>query len=102
MHASLDAQIRGRSFRRVHGKVALSVLAAALALVLPAVASAADFDGDAKSDVAIWSPFTLQWRVLGSFTGAHYSAEWGHVGDKPVAGDYDGDGKADYAMWHPS
>ena len=60
---------------------------------------AADYDGDAKTDFAVYR--NGEWHVLGSATG--YSVRlFGLASDIPQAGDYDGDGKADLAVYRPS
>ncbi|MDQ3322291.1 MAG: FG-GAP-like repeat-containing protein [Acidobacteriota bacterium] len=61
-----------------------------------------NFDGDGKSDIAVWRPQTGEWFGLKSGDGGFQSAQFGQSGDKPVAGDFDGDGKSDYAVWRPS
>lgn len=61
-----------------------------------------NFDGDGKSDVAVWRPQTGEWFNLKSGDGGFQSAQFGQTGDKPVAADFDGDGKSDYAVWRPS
>ncbi|HUR96639.1 MAG TPA: ice-binding family protein [Pyrinomonadaceae bacterium] len=61
---------------------------------------AADYDGDGKTDFAVYRG-NGEWHVLGSSTG--YSVRvFGLSGDIPQPGDYDGDGKADLAVYRPS
>lgn len=64
---------------------------------------AADFDGDAKDDVAIWrpgAPFTAGFYILQSETSTLRSEAFGQTGDDPtVVGDYNGDGDDDIAVY---
>jgi uncharacterized protein YjlB len=63
-----------------------------------------DFDGDGKTDVAVYRPATGFWYILKSstnFTSAG-AYQWGLGTDIPVPGDYDGDGKADVAVYRPA
>jgi subtilisin-like proprotein convertase family protein len=64
-----------------------------------------DFDGDGKTDVALWSPATHNWSIRNSATYANrVQLDWGNgsLGDVAVPGDYDGDKKTDIAVWRPS
>ena len=57
-----------------------------------------DFDGDGKSDQAVYRDGV--WWTLGSFIGGGSGIRWGGAPqDIPVPGDYDGDGKTDEAVY---
>jgi hypothetical protein len=60
-----------------------------------------DFDGDSRSDVAVWRPSTGVWHILKSngnqYTGIQFGA--GSLGDIAVPGNYDGDMKIDIAVF---
>ena len=64
----------------------------------------ADYDGDGKSDVAVYRPSAGIWYILQSTTNfaVPVSYQWGLPGDTPVPGDYDSDGKSDPAVYRPS
>lgn len=62
-----------------------------------------DYDGDNKTDIAIWragAPTVAAFYILQSQTGTVRIDTFGQTGDEPrVIGDYDGDGKADPAVY---
>jgi Metallo-peptidase family M12B Reprolysin-like/FG-GAP-like repeat len=63
-----------------------------------APAAAVDFDGDGRSDVAVYRDGT--WYILRSLDGGATVTGWGGLAqDIPVPGDYDGDGKVDIAVY---
>ncbi|MHB8882840.1 MAG: FG-GAP-like repeat-containing protein [Thermodesulfovibrionales bacterium] len=66
------------------------------------IAKQNDFDGDGKTDVAVWRPSDGNWWIIRSSDGVTTATAWGTVGDIPVSGDFDGDGKTDIAVWRAS
>jgi Metallo-peptidase family M12B Reprolysin-like/FG-GAP-like repeat len=62
-----------------------------------------DFDGDNKTDTAVWRQnSTGDWVLFESTTnGLQIQTDWGHanLSDIAVPGDYDGDEKTDFAVW---
>jgi hypothetical protein len=62
----------------------------------------ADYDGDRKTDVAVFRPSTGTWFMHLSSGGDTAVTYGGITGDIPVPGDYSGDGVADVAIYRPS
>lgn len=62
-------------------------------------ADALYYDGDGKSDLAVFRRAAGTWLIKRSSDGQYSSKLWGLGTDVPVAADYDGDGRTDVAVW---
>lgn len=61
-----------------------------------------DFDGDGRTDYAVYRNGEGTWYVVVSSTGAWSVLNFGLPGDIPIPNDYNGGGKTDYAVFRPS
>jgi hypothetical protein len=43
-----------------------------------------DYDGDGRTDYAVWRASTATWLVFRSLNGGQISQQWGQNGDIPV------------------
>ncbi|MGB7925094.1 MAG: VCBS repeat-containing protein [Pyrinomonadaceae bacterium] len=57
-----------------------------------------DYDGDGRTDIAVFRPTNRTWIIRKSSDGAALYQQWGLSTDEPVPGDYDHDGKTDIAV----
>jgi len=59
-----------------------------------------DYDGDGKSDLAVYNSGRWYIYSLARNSTLAYGGGWGSADSIPVSGDYDGDGKSDLAVYN--
>ncbi len=102
VHAVLDIKLQGGKiliageFGYVNGQPKMRI-ARVLGSTTPF-----DFDGDGKSDFAVFRPSENIWYELFSANSQVGQFTFGLVGDIPAPADFDGDGKTDEAIFRPS
>lgn len=67
-----------------------------------AASTTVDFDGDRRTDYAVFRLSTNTWFVNRSSDNSFFAVPFGMTGDVFTPGDYDGDGRTDISVWRPS
>jgi glucose/arabinose dehydrogenase len=62
----------------------------------------ADFDGDLRTDIAVFRPSDGVWYINHSSNGSNRFHRFGAAGDIPVPDDFDGDNISDIGVFRPS
>jgi len=70
-------------------------------VTLSAAAQGGDFDGDNKTDLALFDPKTATWLIQQP-DGSSRTVQLGAIGDTAAPGDYEGTGKSDLATYTPA
>lgn len=77
----------------------LGYSAASFGIFADDIPVANDYDGDSRTDIAVWRNSTGVFYVLRSSNNTFQALQFGLTGDNPnVSQDFDGDGKTDFAV----
>ena len=96
---ALDANGRIVAVGETNGNFAVARI---LGDFVPTARPPYDYDGDGKTDIAIFRSTGAEWWINRSSTNTTLSAQFGASTDKVISGDFTGDGKADIAIFRPS
>jgi beta-N-acetylhexosaminidase len=98
VNAVLAKATADSTFRAKVNAAALKVLFAKQRMgLIPRADVVGDYNGDGRSDVAVYRPSTGTWYVRGQ-----YSLRYGEPGDVPAPADYRGTGRTTPAVFRPS
>ena len=64
--------------------------------------ASSDFDGDLKTDLAVYRPGETNWYIRNSSNGSVTVRQFGLAADVPTPDDFDGDNISDIAVFRPS
>jgi hypothetical protein len=70
-----------------------------LAIAVNSANFAVDFDGDRRTDAAVFRPANNTWLAQRSSNNTLFAQPWGLATDLLIPGDYDGDGRTDTAVF---
>ncbi|MEO8573258.1 MAG: DUF4394 domain-containing protein [Pyrinomonadaceae bacterium] len=84
----------------IGGGVAVRDIAIGRSTASGSATATIDFDGDGKTDYAVFRPSTNVWYIYQNATNTVRTVQFGlSQFDVLMPGDYDGDGKTDIAVW---